>query len=92
MFNLEIGCGTALSGIVACKLGAKVILSDEKTAEPCLRNCQETCLLNNVQADVVGLSWGDLESSICDLHCIDVILASDCFYDKQGCQLLYRYT
>lgn len=80
---LEIGCGTALPGILAAKCGAHVTLSD--TCALPKTNIHNSCLLNNLQPgkdiDVIGLSWGVLLNNIFTLGPIDYIIASDCFYD-----------
>lgn len=82
---LEIGCGTALPGILAAKCGADVTLSDSCTLPKTLNNIHHSCLLNNLQPGkdikVIGLSWGVLLNNIFTLGPIDYIIASDCFYD-----------
>ena len=82
--NFQLGCGTALPGLVACKLGGRVTLSDKHTPITGLQNCQEICQLNDVQANVIGLNWGVLDGGIQELPKFDVILGSDCFYNKDG--------
>lgn len=82
---LEIGCGTALPGIVAAKFGAKVILSDSCTLPNALKHVHRCCAVNNLEVgrdiDVIGLTWGILTKSVFDIGPIDYIIASDCFYD-----------
>lgn len=45
---LELGCGPGLPGIVAAKIGARVILTDKGTPETLLRCCEMNCIINNV--------------------------------------------
>lgn len=82
---LEIGCGTALPGILAAKFGAKVILSDSCTLPNALKHVHRCCTTNNLEPgrdiDVIGLTWGILLKSVFDIGPIDYIIASDCFYD-----------
>ncbi|ESN97417.1 hypothetical protein HELRODRAFT_85562, partial [Helobdella robusta] len=81
---LEIGCGTALPGILAAKLGAKVILSDSKKSpyifENILRNIKENHLTN---VDILQLDWGLFNSAILNCQPIDVVLGSDCLYNSK---------
>lgn len=82
---LEIGCGTALPGILAAKFGAKVILSDSCTLPNALKHVHRCCNSNNLEPGrdigVIGLTWGVLLKSVFDIGPIDYIIASDCFYD-----------
>lgn len=82
---LEIGCGTALPGILAAKFGAKVILSDSCASKNALKHVHRCCGANNLEPgrdiDVIGLTWGILLKSVFDIGPIDYIIASDCFYD-----------
>ncbi|XP_055375159.1 histone-arginine methyltransferase METTL23 [Condylostylus longicornis] len=82
---LELGCGTALPGILAAKCGAQVTLTDNCLLPKTLKHIRQCCLANNLSPgrdiDIVGLSWGLLLNSIFNLGPIDLIIASDCFYD-----------
>lgn len=82
---LEIGCGTALPGILAAKFGAKVILSDSCTFPNALKHASRCCSENNLEPgrdiDVIGLTWGLLLKSVFNIGPLDYIIASDCFYD-----------
>lgn len=82
---LEIGCGTALPGILAAKFGAKVILSDSCSLPNALKHVRRCCTANGLEVgkdiDVVGLTWGILLKSTYDIAPLDYIIASDCFYD-----------
>lgn len=82
---LEIGCGTALPGILAAKFGANVILSDSCSLPSALKHVRRCCTANNLEVgkdiDVIGLTWGILLKSVYELPPLDYIIASDCFYD-----------
>lgn len=82
---LEIGCGTALPGILAAKIGAKVILSDSCSLPNALKHVNRCCAANNLEPgqdiDIIGLTWGLLLKSVFDIGPLDYIIASDCFYD-----------
>lgn len=82
---LEIGCGTALPGILAAKFGAQVVLSDSCSLPNALKHAKRCCTVNNLEVgkdiDVIGLTWGILLKSVYDLAPLDYIIGSDCFYD-----------
>lgn len=82
---LEIGCGTALPGILAAKFGAKVILSDSCTLANALKHVHRCCIANNLEVgkdiEIIGLTWGVLLKSVFNIGPLDYIIASDCFYD-----------
>lgn len=81
---LEIGCGTALVGIVASKLGGKVIISDGHESLGSLNNAQKNLWENKLEnVKLTILDWGILDSNVLKLGPIDIILASDCFYDPK---------
>ena len=80
---LEIGCGTALPGITAAKLGARITLSDGHDFVNCRENCLAGVRANGVEVSWVHLTWGRVTKEIVDLPPIDFIIASDCFYDEK---------
>ncbi|KAK3098758.1 hypothetical protein FSP39_022818 [Pinctada imbricata] len=81
---LEIGAGTALPGIVAALLGGCVILSDSGSYPQCKANCIETCKANGLtDVQVLHLNWGRIDHTLLSLPKVDIILASDCFYDEK---------
>ena len=88
----QIGSGTALSGVVAAKCGAQVILSDSALFPKCLDNCHESCHANDLtDVKVIPLTWGLITPTLLQLPAVDFILGSDCFYDTKGgnvCKLL----
>ncbi|BFZ02603.1 hypothetical protein BsWGS_05642 [Bradybaena similaris] len=81
---LEIGAGTSLPGVVASKCGARVTLSDRSTSPQCLSLCHHSAELNDLTGvSVMGLTWGQVTPSLVSLPKVDIILASDCFYDTK---------
>ncbi|XP_053144866.1 histone-arginine methyltransferase METTL23 isoform X3 [Hemicordylus capensis] len=81
---LEIGAGVSLPGIVAAKCGAEIILSDNAELPECLDNCRRSCQMNNLSGmNVVGLTWGQMSPSLLDLPPVDIILASDVFFEPE---------
>ena len=81
----QIGSGTALSGVVAAKCGAQVILSDSAVFPNCLDNCRESCHANDLtDVKVIPLTWGLVTPTLLQLPAVDFILGSDCFYDTKG--------
>ncbi|XP_074871040.1 histone-arginine methyltransferase METTL23 isoform X2 [Carettochelys insculpta] len=79
---LEIGAGVSLPGIVAAKCGAEVILSDTEELPQCLENCERSCRINNLLGvHIIGLTWGQVSPNLLSLPEVDVILASDVFFE-----------
>jgi len=83
--NVQLGCGTALPGIVAAKLGAKVTLSDSEDLPLCLQQAKQSCSANKLsEVKVIGITWGVYSPAVMNLSPVDIILGSDCFYDTKG--------
>lgn len=81
---LELSAGTALPGIVAAKCGAHVTLSDHISSPHCIDRCRQSAEINTLpDVAVIGITWGRVSQVLCDLQPLDVILASDCFYDTK---------
>uniref|UniRef100_A0A8C8VQ70 Histone-arginine methyltransferase METTL23 n=1 Tax=Pelusios castaneus TaxID=367368 RepID=A0A8C8VQ70_9SAUR len=81
---LEIGAGVSLPGIVAAKCGAEVTLSDAEELPQSLKNCQRSCELNNLLGvHIIGLTWGQISPNLLSLPQVDIILASDVFFDPE---------
>lgn len=82
---LELGCGTGLPGILAAKCGAQVILTDSVALPRSLRHISACCEANNLvpgqDIQLLGLGWGLFLSEVHSLRPIDLLLASDCFYE-----------
>ncbi|XP_033100653.1 methyltransferase-like protein 23 isoform X2 [Anneissia japonica] len=85
---LELGAGTSLPGIVAAKLGGDVVLSDSSLLPQCLENCRRSCRENYIedQVSVVGITWGQYSPALINIPQVDIVLASDCFYDEKDFQ------
>ncbi|XP_065661299.1 histone-arginine methyltransferase METTL23 isoform X2 [Hydra vulgaris] len=80
---LELGCGTALVGIVAAKFCSHVFLSDNGLYESSFLCCRKSCLYNNVaNVTVVPITWGRFSHELFKLASVDIILGSDSFYNK----------
>lgn len=78
---LEIGCGLALPGIVASKIGAKVTFTDY-IYEP-LTFAKQNAELNNINnANYKIIDWRTINDT--DLIGIDILLASDVAYEKRS--------
>jgi predicted nicotinamide N-methyase len=76
---LELGCGLGLPGIIASKLGAKVIFSDY--LNEALAFAKYNCELNNINnAAFELLDWRKTE----ELNKYPIILASDLAYEKRS--------
>lgn len=82
---LELGCGTALPGLLAAKCGAKVTLTDSCILSKTLAHIRRACQLNGLvpgqNIEVLGVTWGLLLNSLYSLGRLDLIIAADCFYD-----------
>ena len=55
---LELGAGTGLPGILAAKLGARVVLTDAGDRSDVLANLHHVSALNGVCCHVAALPWG----------------------------------
>ncbi|XP_077183788.1 histone-arginine methyltransferase METTL23 isoform X2 [Paroedura picta] len=81
---LELGAGVSLPGIVAAKCGAETILSDNASSPQCLDNCHQSCQMNNLSGVLVkGLTWGQISPALLTLPPVDIILASDVFFEPE---------
>ncbi|KAG6461616.1 hypothetical protein O3G_MSEX012745 [Manduca sexta] len=82
---LELGCGTGLPGILAAKCGARVTLTDSVALPRSLRHlaacCEANGLVPNRDVKITGLAWGLLLADVHNLRPVDLLLASDCFYE-----------
>ena len=78
-----------MPGIVAAKCGATITLSDHIASPHCLDRCHQSAEVNGLSdVRVVGVTWGRVSQVLCDLKPLDLILASDCFYDTKGISYL----
>ncbi|XP_066324656.1 uncharacterized protein [Miscanthus floridulus] len=87
---VELGAGTSLPGLVAAKVGADVTLTDIAQNSEVLNNIRSICALNNASCtnlglvhtmQVSGLTWGEWDEPLFDLH-PDIILGADVLYDS----------
>ncbi|KAI5728282.1 hypothetical protein M8J77_014119 [Diaphorina citri] len=81
---LELGAGTALPSIVAAKCGAHVTVTESSLLPKSIQHIKHSCQLNglgNNRVRVLGITWGLFLSNLFKLGSIDLIIASDCFYD-----------
>ncbi|XP_062217985.1 uncharacterized protein LOC133918240 isoform X2 [Phragmites australis] len=78
---VELGAGTSLPGLVAAKVRADVTLTDIAHNTEVLNNIRRICALNNANCTVSGLTWGDWDEPVFDLH-PDIILGADVLYDS----------
>ena len=81
---LEIGAGTALPGIVAGLCGARIHLSDSSHLPDCVENSKKSCEVNGLtEVHVHSIAWGRFDPDLLELPKLDIIIASDCFYDTK---------
>ncbi|XP_020662140.3 histone-arginine methyltransferase METTL23 isoform X1 [Pogona vitticeps] len=81
---LELGAGVSLPGIVAAKCDAEVILSDNAEFPQCLDNCRRSCQMNNLSGvHIIGVTWGRVSPCLLALPPVDIILASDVFFEPE---------
>ncbi|KVI02920.1 methyltransferase-like protein 23 isoform X1 [Cynara cardunculus var. scolymus] len=85
---VELGAGTSLPGLVAAKVGADVILTEDSNRLEVLDNMRRVCELNNVKCEVMGLTWGVWDESIFSLQ-PKVILGADVLYDSSAFDNLF---
>lgn len=80
---MELGAGTSLPGIVAAKCGAHVTLTDSAKLPKSIQHIHKCLRLNNLSHNirVRGLTWGLFLHEIFEIGPLDLIIASDCFYE-----------
>ena len=80
--TLEIGCGFGLTGIVACRVGAKVVFTDAE--RDALHFAQHNAEQNGVEesADFVQMDW----NTPCFNRKFHCILAADVIYEEHHWQ------
>ncbi|EFJ30953.1 hypothetical protein SELMODRAFT_88462 [Selaginella moellendorffii] len=80
---IELGAGTGLPGIVAAKVGARVILTDYKLYPEVFENMRKTCDLNNVECEIQGLTWGEWDENLLAMKHPRFVLGADVLYDSK---------
>lgn len=80
--TLEIGCGFGLTGIVACRVGARVVFTDAE--RDALHFAQHNAAQNGVEAraDFVQMDW----NTPCFNRKFHYILAADVIYEEHHWQ------
>ncbi|TPX35499.1 hypothetical protein SmJEL517_g02177 [Synchytrium microbalum] len=83
---LELGCGTAIAGLVSACVGAsKVLLTDYH--EGVLENCERNILLNEIDnVSVMKLDWTSPPLDF--VETFDVVIVGDCIYDLEPALLV----
>jgi hypothetical protein len=83
---LELGCGLGLPSIsYAVTRNCHIILTDRPVPDQNTwqMNMQEQCSLNGLdRVSIVPIRWGYFDFDL-DVESIDMIIASDCFYDPR---------
>lgn len=81
---VELGAGVGLPGILAAKLGARVVLTD-RDALPVLENLRQNCKRNGVSCKVCALAWGTVTESMEAVRAegVDLVMGADCVYSRE---------
>ncbi|PRP73949.1 hypothetical protein PROFUN_08142 [Planoprotostelium fungivorum] len=77
---IELGAGTGLLGIALAKTGASVIVTDQESLVPLMRENATLNQLSETDVTVDKLSWGEEDCTRYKTEKIDYIIASDCVY------------
>ncbi|XP_010545487.1 PREDICTED: methyltransferase-like protein 23 isoform X2 [Tarenaya hassleriana] len=85
---LELGAGTSLPGLIAAKVGANVTLTDDSSRPEVLENMRRVCKLNDLNCNIMGLTWGIWDAPIFDLR-PGIILGADVLYDSSVLQIQF---
>ncbi|POO00806.1 Lysine methyltransferase [Trema orientale] len=80
---VELGAGTSLPGLVAAKLGANVTLTDDANRLEVLDNMRRVCHLNELNCNILGLTWGVWDASVFTLS-PTILLGADVLYDTSA--------
>ena len=93
--HLQLGAGTAVPGITAAKVGARLTtLTDRATSPRLTEALKMACQLNKVPnstIQIMPLSWGVFSPQLINLQPQDFLLASDCFYESTGWAAYIQY-
>ncbi|KAF6147397.1 hypothetical protein GIB67_041217 [Kingdonia uniflora] len=77
-----LGAGTSLPGLVAAKVGSDVTLTDVSRRTEVLDNIRKTCEINNLNCEILGLTWGEWDAPMFSLQ-PKIVLGADVLYDAK---------
>ncbi|XP_058228075.1 uncharacterized protein LOC131336306 [Rhododendron vialii] len=80
---VELGAGTSLPRLVAAKLSSDVTLTDDANRPEVLANMRRVSDLNNLNCNVMGLTWSVWDDDVFSIHHI-IILGADVLYDTSA--------
>lgn len=80
---VELGAGTSLPGLVAAKVGSDVTLTEDSNRLEVLDNMRRVSDINKLQCKILGLTWGEWDASIFNLH-PNFILGADVLYETSA--------
>ncbi|KAK1273423.1 hypothetical protein QJS04_geneDACA009652 [Acorus gramineus] len=85
---VELGAGTSLPGLVASKVGANVVLTDNADRLEVLDNMRKTCELNKLDCRILAVTWGEWDEPLFTLvpH---IVLGADVLYDSNDFDNLF---
>lgn len=82
---MELGTGTGVCGLVAAKLGCKVIFTDHFKSPAEYELLKMNLDMNEIPASnfqIQRCKWGEFDQSWASLVQADYFIGSDCFYEK----------
>jgi predicted nicotinamide N-methyase len=85
---LELGCGLGLPSIVAARADAVVLATDGAT--DAVAYAAHGLALNEVEADVAVVDWGEHGEALVERGPWDLVLASDVLYTRQNVESALR--
>ncbi|EFA81417.1 hypothetical protein PPL_05403 [Heterostelium album PN500] len=89
--TIEIGAGIALPSLVACSLGASVIITDREGSttnsifqgiNSNIQHNQQRSLKGRIPPTLIELSYGIFSNEVLSLPPVDYLFASDLFYNN----------
>jgi predicted nicotinamide N-methyase len=85
---LELGCGLGLPSIVAARANALVLATDGST--DAVAYAAHGLALNEVEAEVAHVDWGEHGEALVARGPWDLVLASDVLYTRQNVEVALR--
>ncbi|UYV65918.1 METTL23 [Cordylochernes scorpioides] len=82
--SVQISGGTCLPGLVAARCGAKMIFSDLPSCLPHIQDNMAANWLSDTSHKTMALLWGTFTPDLFSLPPLDILIASDCFYEPAG--------